>query len=194
VDPATAAIIASVAISVISSIIGGNAKKRALRRQAASEEAQAAIAMQDAQYEAWRQRMSTQNKVGAARVALASSGVDTGAGTAADTLGQIATVGAMDEQLAEVKGNRVAWTHLERARLLRAGVEDVTTSQFLDIGTTLIGAYAQYSAIGKPANPSADFNQAMGAGGWDPAVEFGFSDIATPYDNGPRGVGLLPAY
>lgn len=148
-DPVSAMVIASVAMGVISTLMAGDAKKRALRRQAAFEESQAAIALQDAQYEKWRQRQATAAKVGGARVALASSGVDTGQGTAAATIGQIDTVGSMEEMLAEVRGNRVAWTHNERAKLLRAGVEDVTAAQLLDIGTNVMGAFGSYSAIGK---------------------------------------------
>lgn len=145
-------IIGGMLLSVIGSLMSGAAKQRALNRQAAYEEAQSAIAMQDAAYDAWRVRQVGAARVGSTRVALAASGVDTGEGTAADTIAQVSTASAMEVQLAYVKGTRVAWTHKERARLLRAGVDDVSSVVPFEIASDVVNAYAQYSAIGQPAN------------------------------------------
>lgn len=151
-DPFTIALIASVGISIVGEIMGASAKQDALNRQAKFEESAAAIALQDAAYDVWRSKMQGAAKVGSAVVNTAASGVDTGSGTPADTLAQLATVNDMNTYAAELKGARVAWTHQQRAKLLRAGVDDVDAALPLNIASDIIGAASKYSAIGRPAN------------------------------------------
>jgi hypothetical protein len=163
-DPFTIALIASVGISILGEIMGAGSKKQALERQANFEESQAAIALQDAAYDVWRTQMQGASKVGAGKAAYATSGVDTGSGSAVDTLAQLATVKNMDAYQAELRGTRIAWTHKQRAAMLRAGVDDVDAALPLNIASDVIGAASKYSAIGSPANKKTGGGITIGDG------------------------------
>jgi len=151
-DPFTIAMISGVGLEIFGKISAANAKKQQLRAQAQFEESQAAIALQDASYEAFRARMAGADKGSAAKVAYAASGVDSNLGTARDTREQIAIGTQMDATMAEVKGRRIAWTHKEKARLLRQGVEDVNAALPLDIASSVIGGYTKRAGAGDIVN------------------------------------------
>jgi Tfp pilus assembly protein FimV len=124
-----------------------------LNRQAQLEDAQAAIAQQDAAYEAFRARLSGGAKVASAKVAYAASGVATESGTPATTIGQLARGTDMDVALAYLKGKRISWTHQERAKLLRAGVEDVEAALPFNLASSVVGVASRVTALGKLADP-----------------------------------------
>lgn len=141
-----------VGASIIGSLMRNAAQRRALGRQARFEEAQAAVALQEGEVLAWSRKEQAEKSAGAAVTAFATSGVDISSGSPADALNEMSRLSEYESATIRVRAGRIAWAHRERAKLLRAGQSDLSAAGPIEALASGIGAYTQFTAIGKPPN------------------------------------------
>jgi len=124
-------LLASTGFQAVGSILQG-------RQQKAYHDTQAAYAQDEAQAQADKIRRITRRDQGAARAALAASGVDVNRGTAMLVDQEIGTWGEQDALNAVLTGKR-------EASLQRLAGKNALMQGYTGVGSALMGGASQYS-------------------------------------------------